>query len=69
MSSNPQLLDAVSSLDAYHRGVPGGRLGVVPDTQIESTTRGVPASASNIGFFAQSYRHDGATIVAYRGFR
>lgn len=67
MSSNPQLLYALLSMDVYHRGVAGGLLGVVPDTQIDSTTRSAPTSDKTIGFFAQSYTYNGATIIVYRG--
>ena len=67
MPSNPQLLYALLSMDAYHRGDEGGLVGEVPQTQIDGTTRLRSSPDNNIGFSAQSYTYDGATIIAYRG--
>ncbi len=67
---NQDLLYALLAMDVYHRGPVGGLRSVVPETQIDDTTRDLDAeSAANnaIGFFAQSYLHEGQRIIVYRG--
>ena len=72
------LLTAILSMDTYHRGYNEGLMGdtAVTGSQIGLWTVGPSRggedddfrqSARDIGFFAQSYSHNGETIIGYRG--
>ncbi len=64
---NQDLLYALLAMDVYHRGPVGGLTAVVPQTQIDDTTRSDASVSEAIGFFAQSYLHEGQRIIVYRG--
>lgn len=69
MSSNPQLLYAILSMDAYHQGAIGGLADLLREypTQIDDTVRGRNDSNDETGFSAQSYTRGSETIIVYRG--
>jgi RTX calcium-binding nonapeptide repeat (4 copies) len=69
MATNPQLLYAILSMDAYHQGAPGGLRDLLLQypSEIDDTIRSTPRADNAIGFSAQSYTRGGETIIVYRG--
>ncbi|MEQ1612336.1 MAG: hypothetical protein ABL904_06255 [Hyphomicrobiaceae bacterium] len=69
MTTNPQLLYAILSMDAYHQGAPGGLRDLLLQypSEIDDTIRSTPRADNAIGFSAQSYTRGGETIIVYRG--
>ena len=73
------LMSAILSMDTYHRGynaglqgsasVTGDRIGLWDVGASSAIFRGPNGELldQNIGFYAQSYSHNGETIIAYRG--
>ena len=72
MTTNPQLLYAILSMDAYHQGAVGGLKDLLSQytTEIDDTVRGAASDAAlsgTVGFSAQTYTRPGETIIACRG--
>jgi hypothetical protein len=70
MIMNPQLLYAILSMDAYHRGYGAGIAGLPSTGQVGTATLGLQksdAQAPAVSFFAQAYTWIGTPVISYRG--
>lgn len=69
MTMNSQLLYALLSMDAYHRGDEGGIIEYTSQrpAQIDDITWLRANDPNPYGFSAQAYLHNGQIVIAYRG--